>query len=73
MDTIYLINIIESKERVKGKNMRRKWYMENVNKEIQKKREELNIMLSSELDKDKVLNFSKELDLLINEYYSLYA
>ncbi|WP_353092873.1 aspartyl-phosphate phosphatase Spo0E family protein [Tissierella praeacuta] len=47
--------------------------MENVNKEIQKKREELNIMLSSELDKDKVLNFSKELDLLINEYYSLYA
>lgn len=47
--------------------------MEDVKKEIQKKREELNIMLLNGLDKDKVLNFSQELDLLINKYYSLYA
>ncbi|WP_313232247.1 aspartyl-phosphate phosphatase Spo0E family protein [Tissierella praeacuta] len=60
------------KRKVKGREMIEKWFEKNINREIQIKREELNIMLLDGLDKDKVLRFSQELDLLINKYYSLY-
>ncbi|WP_313757599.1 aspartyl-phosphate phosphatase Spo0E family protein [Tissierella sp.] len=49
-----------------------KWCEKNIKREIQIKREELNKILLEGLDKDKILRFSQELDLLINKYYSLY-
>ncbi|HAE92869.1 aspartyl-phosphate phosphatase Spo0E family protein [Tissierella praeacuta] len=52
--------------------MSEKWCEKNIRREIQIKREELNKILLEGLDKDKILRFSQELDLLINKYYSLY-
>ncbi len=43
----------------------------NLNEKIEILREELNYMLLNECDlsRDKIVNLSKELDNLINEYY----
>lgn len=46
----------------------------NVNalkKEIEKKRIELNQIVLEEVSKDRIVEFSQELDTLINDYYLL--
>ncbi len=44
---------------------------EILKKEIEKKRIELNQIVLEEFSKDKIVQFSQELDTLINEYYLL--
>lgn len=47
---------------MKDKNIRK------LKDEIENKREKLNNIVNQGIDKDKILKFSQELDLLINEY-----
>ncbi|MDR7857748.1 aspartyl-phosphate phosphatase Spo0E family protein [Tissierella sp.] len=50
--------------------MREKCTKENLKTRIESMREELNQMVLKDLDKDKVVKISQELDLLINEFLS---
>ncbi len=50
-----------------GKNINKK----ELKEEIQMKREELNKIILEELDKDRILKFSQELDVLISQYHSI--
>jgi len=45
--------------------------IENIKQRIEIKREDLNKIIIEGLDKEKILNFSQELDILISEYYSV--
>ncbi|MBU5311539.1 aspartyl-phosphate phosphatase Spo0E family protein [Tissierella carlieri] len=61
------------KREVKGVIMKKSMSIEELKEEIQKKREELNKIVSEGLDKDRILRYSQELDQLISKYYSLGA
>lgn len=45
--------------------------IEELKEEIQIKREELNKIVLDELDKDRILKFSQELDILISKYHAM--
>lgn len=45
--------------------------LEEVRKEIEEKRKELNGIVIKGLDKEKIVTFSQELDILINKYHLL--
>lgn len=46
--------------------------IEKIKKEIELKREELNMTVDEGLDRNKILIASQELDMLIVEYYSAF-
>lgn len=47
--------------------------VEELREEIHRKRDELNKIVAEELDRDKILKFSQDLDQLISKYYSYVA
>ncbi|MBU5425804.1 aspartyl-phosphate phosphatase Spo0E family protein [Tissierella pigra] len=50
-----------------GENVR----LKEVRNEIEQKRKELNEIIVEGIDKEKIVTFSQELDVLINKYYFL--
>lgn len=55
----------------KGKGITMGEKIEELKEEIQIKREELNKIVLDELDKDRILKFSQELDILISKYHAM--
>lgn len=45
-------------------------WMQNMQDRIEKKRNQLNNMILSNINKEQLLKYSMELDKLINDYYS---
>lgn len=54
-----------------GVRMDKVYSLENIKKEIERRQQELNELIISEINKNKILQFSMELDNVINLYYNL--
>ncbi|MEW8973105.1 MAG: aspartyl-phosphate phosphatase Spo0E family protein [Tissierellaceae bacterium] len=51
--------------------MNEKYQLKELKEKIEEKRVKLNILTEGNLNEEKVLKLSEELDILINEYYRL--
>ncbi len=51
--------------------MNEEWQLIELKRQINKKRLKLNNLVRDNLDKEQILELSKELDVLINEYHKI--